>query len=204
MPEQIRLTRDQLQVVFSDFETLRQFELVLDTLNQISNTTIGSLQDDIDSKAPLLNPNFTANITVNGDIFVTGNVDGRDIATDGAKLDGIEAGAEVNDVDSVNSKTGAVVLVKADIGLGNVDNTSDLNKPVSTATQTALNLKADIASPSFTGDVSTSGDSIRIDTSKTPSSASDTGTTGEIAWDSDYIYVCVATDTWKRVAISTW
>lgn len=30
---------------------------------------------------------------------------------------------------------------KADVGLGNVDNTSDLNKPVSTATQTALNLK---------------------------------------------------------------
>lgn len=38
----------------------------------------------------------------------------------------------------------------------------------------------------------------------TPSSASDTGTAGRIAWDSDYIYVCVATDTWKRVAISTW
>ena len=33
---------------------------------------------------------------------------------------------------------------KADIGLGNVDNTSDLNKPISTATQNALNTKADI------------------------------------------------------------
>lgn len=40
---------------------------------------------------------------------------------------------------------------KGDLGLGNVDNTSDLNKPVSTATQTALNLKANIASPAFTG-----------------------------------------------------
>ena len=39
---------------------------------------------------------------------------------------------------------------------------------------------------------------------KTPSSASDTGTTGTIAWDSSYIYICTATDTWKRVAISTW
>lgn len=37
-----------------------------------------------------------------------------------------------------------------------------------------------------------------------PSSASDTGTTGEIRYTSDYIYVCVATDTWKRVALSTW
>ena len=39
---------------------------------------------------------------------------------------------------------------------------------------------------------------------KTPSSASDTGTTGEIAWDADYIYVCVDTDTWVRAAIATW
>ena len=37
-----------------------------------------------------------------------------------------------------------------------------------------------------------------------PSSASDTGTTGQIAVDADYIYVCTATDTWKRVAIATW
>lgn len=48
-------------------------------------------------------------------------------------------------VDSVAGKTGVVSLVKADVGLGNVDNTSDLNKPISTATQTALNGKADKA-----------------------------------------------------------
>lgn len=37
-----------------------------------------------------------------------------------------------------------------------------------------------------------------------PASAAATGTAGEIAWDSDYIYMCVAANTWKRVAISTW
>lgn len=42
--------------------------------------------------------------------------------------------------------------VRTNIGLGNVDDTSDLDKPISTATQTALNLKADIDSPTFTGD----------------------------------------------------
>jgi hypothetical protein len=35
-----------------------------------------------------------------------------------------------------------LVLVKGDVGLGNVDNTSDANKPISTATQTALDAKA--------------------------------------------------------------
>ena len=46
-------------------------------------------------------------------------------------------------VDSVNWQTGVVVLNKTDIWLGNVDNTSDLNKPISTATQTALDWKVD-------------------------------------------------------------
>jgi hypothetical protein len=36
-----------------------------------------------------------------------------------------------------------------------------------------------------------------------PASASSTGTTGDIRFDSDFIYVCVATNTWKRVAIAT-
>lgn len=46
-------------------------------------------------------------------------------------------------VTSVNGQTGTVALTKSDIGLGNVDNTADTNKPVSTPVQTALNLKAD-------------------------------------------------------------
>ena len=37
------------------------------------------------------------------------------------------------------------------VGLGNVDNTVDTAKPVSTAQQTALDLKSDLASPTFTG-----------------------------------------------------
>ena len=62
------------------------------------------------------------------------------------------------------------------------------------------------------------GDNISIDTSDplnyvidnkadittAPASATDTGATGEIRYTSDFIYICVATNTWKRVAISTW
>ena len=42
-------------------------------------------------------------------------------------------------------------LDKTAVGLGNVDNTTDLLKPISTDTQTALNLKANLASPALTG-----------------------------------------------------
>ena len=76
-------------------------------------------------------------------------------AADKAKLNGIQAGATANTgtVDSVAGKTGVVTLTKTDVGLGNVDNTSDADKPVSTAQQAALNLKANIDSPNFTGSV---------------------------------------------------
>lgn len=43
-----------------------------------------------------------------------------------------------------------------------------------------------------------------LTTPETPASAAATGQVGQIAWDASYIYVCVATNTWKRVAIATW
>jgi len=45
---------------------------------------------------------------------------------------------------------------------------------------------------------------LRLRTAKTPASATATGNAGDIAWDADYIYVCTATNTWKRTALSTW
>jgi hypothetical protein len=45
---------------------------------------------------------------------------------------------------------------------------------------------------------------VRVESPTVPSAADSTGSAGSIAWDSDYIYVCVATNTWKRVALSTW
>jgi len=47
-------------------------------------------------------------------------------------------------------------------------------------------------------------DAIRIRTSQTPASASATGVAGQICWDANYIYVCTATNTWKRATLATW
>lgn len=56
-------------------------------------------------------------------------------------------------VTSVNGQTGLVVLGKGDVGLSNANNTADSAKPISTAQQTALDLKAPLANPTFTGTV---------------------------------------------------
>lgn len=63
----------------------------------------------------------------------TASVDGYMTSTYAAKLDGIAAGAQVNTVTSVAGKTGAVALVKGDVGLGSVDNTADSTKNVNYA-----------------------------------------------------------------------
>ena len=63
------------------------------------------------------------------------------------KLAGVETGAQKNTVTGVKGgsessyRTGQINITKANIGLGNVDNTSDMNKPISSAMQTALDAK---------------------------------------------------------------
>ena len=58
------------------------------------------------------------------------------------------------------------------------------------------------STPTNTLDIS--GNTLRLRTARTPASATATGNAGEICWDANYVYVCVATNTWKRSALSTW
>ena len=47
-------------------------------------------------------------------------------------------------------------------------------------------------------------DSFILETAKTPSSSSASCTTGTVAWDANYVYVCVSSNTWKRSGLVTW
>lgn len=76
-------------------------------------------------------------------------------------------------VDSVNGQIGTVVLTKSDIGLGNVDNTSDANKPVSTATQTALDLKINSTEKGANNGVATLGAGGKIPAAQLPNTVMD-------------------------------
>jgi hypothetical protein len=103
------------------------------SLDGTSNVTLSATLQAaaVANKANIASPTFTGTVT-------------------------IPAGAVISGYATLANPTftGTVAgVTKAMVGLGDVDNTSDAGKPVSTAQQTALNLKSNIASPTFTGTV---------------------------------------------------
>lgn len=108
-----------------------------------SDVGLSNVNNTSDINKPI--SNATNNALANKVDKVTGKgLSTEDFTTaDKTKLTGIESGAQVNVVNSVASKTGNVILVKGDVGLGNVDNTPDLNKPTSTEVQGKLDNKVD-------------------------------------------------------------
>ena len=103
--------------------------------------------------------------------------------------------------DQTNSSAGEVRIYS----IASTNTTTDVYSP------TRALVGIGVESPSYELDVSgnTNTTSLIVSSSaimpiSTPSSASDTGTTGQVAVDTDYVYVCTATNTWKRAALSTW
>jgi len=92
-----------------------------------------------------------------------------------------------------NSDSNSIVIGASAIGDG--ANTTVLG--TSSTTQTKLHGTA-----TSVGIIS--GDRLRVVNAKTPSSATATGTAGDICWDASYLYVCTATNTWRRIAHATW
>jgi trimeric autotransporter adhesin len=107
-------------------------------------------QAALDLKANLASPTFTGTVSgITSTMVGLGNVDNTSDATKDAATATLTNKTLTSPV--INTPTG---IVKSDVGLGSVDNTADTAKPVSTAQQTALDLKANLASPTFTGTVS--------------------------------------------------
>jgi hypothetical protein len=90
--------------------------------------------NEVEYKGQTLDARFVkvAGDTMTGNLSVSGTVTASSFSGNGSALTG---------------------LTKAMVSLSNVDNTSDTAKPISTAQQTALNSKANLASPTFTGTV---------------------------------------------------
>ena len=152
----------------------------LNTLNELAEAIgddasyAAGITTALGLKAPLASPTFTGTVTVptpvsNTDASTKVYVDSTASTTasaaataltnheaDTTNIHGIADTSILVTTTGTQTLTNKTIttpagLVKGDVGLGNVDNTADTAKPVSTAQQTALNLKANLESPTFTG-----------------------------------------------------
>ena len=149
-----RATADSKSTVAVSTEGTSKEKINYITIDGVENKIGGGEVNDVQvNGTSVLNVDTgVANITKGDDIWVT---EGQD-ATGLVDADTLEehpasyfqqALVSGTNIKTLNSESllgsGDIVLTKTSIGLDKVDNTSDLNKPISTATQTALNKKQD-------------------------------------------------------------
>ena len=181
------------------------------TINAVSNFTFNKSTNNL---------SVTGNIIASGTANVTGTANVGNLATSGTILatGNITGG-------NILSQTGTVIANNITVGVngGNlrIDNTGGfvLECFANASNYVGFLGPNDITSanivwtlPNTTGNVSeflttdgTGNMRWRTTVSNTaPATSSSTGQPGTIAYDSDYIYICVAANTWKRVAVVTW
>jgi len=167
--------------------------LTVTELNYVDGVT-SAIQTQIDTKSPTADPTFTGTVTIPTP-FTLGAVSVLPTGTELNFVDGVTSAIQTQldakqaldaGLTSIAALTYAsdsfvkvtatdvyairtITETKTDLALNNVDNTSDANKPVSTAGQTALDLKANLAAPTFTGAATFSGSIATVE--KTPVNA---------------------------------
>ena len=120
----------------------------------------------------------------------------RSYPTDSTKSGGFYKAGGVQNIWS--SVAGQNLLSIADNGDIAVDKTA---YNTYTSTSTTSNIPAKLY---INGKLDINYDTLRLRQTKTPASAAATGNAGDICYDTSYIYICTAVNTWKRAALTTW
>lgn len=117
---------------------------------------------------------------------------------------GLTSLAQVNGVTQGVMIANTATLV---FGLNNNDKFVALQAPASIGSSTGLGFGLPNTLGNSNVFLSCSGGQMYWKTaagSTVPATASSTGIAGQIAYDTSYVYICIATNTWKRAALSTW
>jgi hypothetical protein len=108
--------------------------------------------------------------------------------------------AQFGGVDPNNNPVAGNIILYRPLTWGNNSNSRPGLFPAGASTPPVLHVRA----ADDSADANLTAGALIETVTHTPSSSYDTGTTGQIAWDSNFVYVCVAPNTWKRAAITSW
>lgn len=130
-------------------------DVTLDGEQTLTNKTISGLDNTLSSISQDSITGLTGDLADKQSTSERGQPDGyASLGSDGlVPLSQLPENIGGGAVDSVNGYTGVVVLTASDVGLGQVDNTADTDKPISTAVQTALDDKSDVGHGHTQGDI---------------------------------------------------
>lgn len=154
------------------------------------------------------------NINVQGSIESQGNITAPYFIGSGALLTGLNLGS-ITEVGTLSNLTvsGNITASSNLTVSGDITASSDLTvsgnitsaNVLATAMYCDYYLLSNGSEPmeNYPGNISVGGNLVVTD-NYTPSTASSAGTAGQIAWDSSHVYICVATNSWKRANLSTW
>ena len=139
---------------------------------------------------------FTVDGAVSSGVVPTALVIGTGTASYGTEVMRITSGGKVG-IGTTGPKG------KLDVAGGlSIGSYAGVNTPPSNGMIISDNVGIGTDSPTALLDINS--DILRLRTSKTPASASAAGNTGDFCWDANYLYICVATNTWRRVAHNSW
>jgi hypothetical protein len=131
------------------------------------NNVSSAIQTQLDGKlatsvaattyAALTGATFTGNVVLTANTSI-GTVDSTELGYLNGITSSVQTQLDAKAPTANPTFTGTVAgVTKSHVGLGSVDNTSDADKPISTATQTALNAKLSLAGGTMTGDLTLTG-----------------------------------------------
>jgi hypothetical protein len=105
-------------------------------VNAIAESKVTNLTTDLAAKAPLASPTFTGKVTTPALQVTTGAGSANQVLTSDVSGNATWAAPATAPVVSVNTRVGAITLTSTDVGLANVDNTSDITKNSAAVTLT--------------------------------------------------------------------
>jgi hypothetical protein len=164
----------------------------------------------------------TANIGIIGYVELGNTIQSQQITAANIGIIGyVELGNTIQSQQITAANLGIIGYVDNKVSTANIGIIGYIGSQVSTANigmkgyvdnQTYSNVQVTTYLPTYSGniaDVITSGNLVVfgntfINNSYVPALANSTGLAGQIVWDSNYIYICVSTNTWKRSNVAAW